>query len=67
MQLGEKLGGQIESMNEEELGELLCEFYANVRSKDGDVVTKNITYCRYLFTNKMHNIPSMLKKGRKSV
>ena len=28
-----EVGGQMESLNEEELGELLCNFYANVRSK----------------------------------
>ena len=28
-----EVGVQIESLNEEELGELLCDFYANVRSK----------------------------------
>ena len=28
-----EVGGQVESLNEEELGELLCDFYANVRSK----------------------------------
>ena len=43
-----EVGGQIESLNEEKLGELLCDFYANFRSS-----------CWYLFINKMHNIPSM--------
>ena len=35
-----EVGGQIESLNEEELGELLCDFYANVRSKDGEIYKK---------------------------
>ena len=33
--------GQIESLNEKELGELLCDFYANVRSKDGEIYKKS--------------------------
>ena len=36
-----EVGGQIERLNEEELGELLCDFYANVRSKDGEMFKKS--------------------------
>ena len=36
-----EVGGQIERLNEEELGELLCDFYANVRSKDGEIYKKS--------------------------
>ena len=36
-----EVGGQIESLNGEELGELLCDFYANVRSKDGEIYKKS--------------------------
>ena len=28
-----EVGGQIESLNKEELGDILCDFHANVRSK----------------------------------
>ena len=36
-----EVGGQIESLNEEELGELLCDFYANARSIDGEMYKKS--------------------------
>ena len=39
-----EVGGQIESSNEEELRELLCDFYANVRSKDGEIYKKSSLY-----------------------
>ena len=39
-----EVGGQIESSDEEELGELLCDFYANVRSKDGEIYKKSSLY-----------------------
>ena len=44
-----EVGGQIESLNEEELRELQCDFYANVRSKDGEIYKKSKSIIYPLF------------------
>ena len=47
-----EVGGEIESLNEE----YVC---IRIYIYSFLIVTKNITNCRYLFINKMHNKPSM--------